>query len=46
MTKPSTKKITKRSTDKVDFEPNKMTFAIAAFAVVSLTLLAVIVMTS
>jgi hypothetical protein len=43
MTKQTAKKATKHSNKKVDYEPNKMTFAIAALAAVTLVLLAVIV---
>jgi len=43
MTKQTVKKVTKHSNKKVDYEPNKMTLAIAALAAVTLVLLAVIV---
>jgi len=43
MTKRTAKKQTKHTTKKEQFEPNKMTFAIAALAAVTLVLLAVIV---
>jgi hypothetical protein len=46
MVKQSAKKPVKKSTGKTDFEPNKMTFAIAALASVTLVLLAVIAVTS
>jgi hypothetical protein len=45
MVKQSAKKSAKKSTSKTDFEPNKMTFAIAALAGVSLVLFAVIAVT-
>jgi hypothetical protein len=43
MAKKSSKKTTKKSTKKaVDFEPNRMSLAVAATAVTSLVLLAVL----
>lgn len=46
MVKHITKKLSKKSSQKVDFEPNRMAFAVAALAAVSLVLLAVIAMYS
>jgi hypothetical protein len=43
MTKRTAKKQTKHTSAKESFEPNKMTFAIAALAAVTLALLAIIV---
>ena len=42
MTKQSVKKPIKKAVKKVDFEPNKMTFAVAVLAVVCLVLVALI----
>ncbi|MDN5274385.1 MAG: hypothetical protein JWP06_286 [Candidatus Saccharibacteria bacterium] len=44
MVKQSSKKVVKKQTHKVDFEPNKMALAVAATAAASLTLVAVIAM--
>jgi len=44
MVKQSSKKIVKKQTNKVDFEPNKMALAVASMAAASLTLIAVIAM--
>lgn len=44
MVKQSSKKVVKKQAHKVDFEPNKMSLAIAATAAASLTLVAVIAM--
>jgi hypothetical protein len=43
MVKKSTKKVVKKpSSDKVDFQPNRMSLAVSALAAVSLVLLGVI----
>jgi hypothetical protein len=44
MVKQSSKKVVKKQTDKVDFEPNKMGLTVATAAVVLLTLIAVLAM--
>jgi hypothetical protein len=44
MVKQSSKKTTKKTVQRVDFEPNKMGLAIAALAAVSLVLVAVMAM--
>lgn len=43
MTKRTAKKTSKKADKKETFEPNKMTFAVAALSVVTLVLLAMIV---
>ncbi|HEX6416387.1 MAG TPA: hypothetical protein VFZ62_02570 [Candidatus Saccharimonadales bacterium] len=40
------KTVAKKSAKKVDFEPNKMTFAVASLSAVTLVLLAIIAMYS
>jgi hypothetical protein len=44
MVKQSSKKIVKKQTDKVNFEPNKMALAVSATAAATLTLFAMISM--